>query len=339
MNPPVSPIEPKVPIRPRRRLTGPELDRYAETAARLILAGRLNKWYPDPYSCANYMRSLGATMRAGVYDGVWLDLSSGTPTLQEVAIVKADRDVAAEFLDAQSARQAAGRPVTPKVSAKAEYYRRLMGLALNPLTALEVKLRRVDTEKQFAAFEVIFDRYDAAENVFTRYTLLIEQKDLGLGNSLIERSGDYSRQTEVFRHAMERYASDESELAFLLLGRMEGVRVEEVTRARIGPLWSFAAPAPPGWIPEGPAGDHEFILHLPLDRASVDLDQDRDSDPFSTIYRHFLSEASRPLIEEEARRLGYRVHKERKFACTPGVAPRLKARLREAGTSNIVYTA
>lgn len=335
---PVSPIEGKVPVRPRRRLTGPDLDRYAETAARLIAAGRLNRWYPDPYACANLLRGLGASFREGVYDGVWIDLASGMPTLQEVVTVKADADLSADFLAGQNARQAAGRSPSAKLAAKIEYHKRLLELRFAPLTNLEVRLRRIDQGRQQAAFEAVFDRYDAAEHVFTRYTLLLEQKDSALGQALIERSGDYSRQTEDFRNTMERYTGDESELAFLLLGRLPNVRVEEVTRARIGPLWSFAAPSPPGWLPDGPAGQGEAILHLPLDRASVDLDEDRDADPFSTIYRHFLSEVSRPLIEDEARRLGYRVHKERKFVCTRGVADHLKKRLREAGTSNIVYT-
>ncbi|MBI4423925.1 MAG: hypothetical protein HY554_09375 [Elusimicrobia bacterium] len=337
MNPPANQIEPKTPVRPRRRLAGPDLDRYAAAASRLILAGRLNRWYPDPYACSSLLRSLGATFRAGVYDGAWIDLASGMPTLQEVVTVKADRDVAAEFLQAHAARQSAGRAPTPRVAAKVEYYRRLAQLDLQAITSLDVRLRRVDPARKVAAFEAVFDRYDAAENVFARYTFLLEQKDGALGTALIERSGDYSRQTELFRDSMERYAADESELAFLLLGRMDGVRVEEVTRARIGPLWSFAAPSPPGWLPDGPEGSGEFILHLPLDRASVDLEEDRDQDPFATIYRHFLSKDSRPLIEEEARRLGYRVHKERKFACTAAVAPLLKQRLREAQTSNLVY--
>lgn len=333
-----APSDLKVPVRPRRRLAGADLDRYAETAARLIAAGRLNKWYPDPYSCANYFKALAASVREGVYDGVWIDLASGTPTLQEVVNVKADRDVAEEFLQGQAARAVAGRTPTARVAAKTEYYRKIFPLTLAPITSLDVRLRRIDADKKLASFEAVFDRYDAAENVFTRYTLLMQQKDQALGNALIERSGDYSRQTEAFRRAMERTTADESEIAFLLLGRMEGVRVEEVTRARIGPIWSFAAPSPPGWLPEGPAGAGEFILHLPLDRASVDLDEDRDADPFSTIYRHFLSEGSRPLVEEEARRLGYRVHKERKFTCTPGSSQRLRARLREAGASNLIYT-
>ncbi|MBI5202542.1 MAG: hypothetical protein HY925_13205 [Elusimicrobia bacterium] len=336
MNPAASDL--KVPVRPRRRLTGADLDRYAETTARLIGAARLNKWYPDPYSCANYFRALAASVREGVYDGVWIDLGSGTPTLQEVVNVKADRDVAEEFLQGQVSRAQAGRTPTPKVAAKTEYYKKIYPMTFCPITSLEVRLRRTDADKKLAAFEAVFDRYDAAENVFTRYTLLLQQKDQALGNALIERSGDYSRQTEAFRRAMESYTSDESEIAFLLLGRMEGVRVEEVVRARIGPIWSFAAPAPPGWLPDGPEGAGEFILHLPLDKASVDLDEDRDSDPFSTIYRHFLSETSRPLVEEEARRLGYRVHKERKFAATKLAAYRLRTRLKDAGASNLIYT-
>ena len=335
---PASPIDTRIPTRPRRRLAGAELDRYADTAARLILAGRLNKWYPDPYGCANYFKAMAASVRLGVYDGVFIDLGSGMPTLQEIVRVKADRDVAVEFLAEQEVRRAAGRPPTARVATKEQYYQLLSQLAFPPLTSIQVLLRRVDPDRQLAAFEAVFDRYDAAENVFTRFTLLLEQKDSALGGGLIERSGDYSRQTELFRDTLERYAADESELTFLLLGHMPGVRVEEVTRARIGPMWAFAAPAPPGWLPEGPDAAGESILHLPWDKASVDIDDDRDADPFATIYRQFLSDESRPLIEEEARRLGYRVNKERKFVCTPGAEETLKERLAKAGTANIVYT-
>ena len=281
---------------------------------------------------------MAASARLGVYDGVQIDLGSGMPTLQEIVRVKADHDVAEEFLAEQSARQSGGRALTPKIAAKVQYYQMLSQWEFPPLTNISVLLRRVDGGRGMAAYEAVFDRYDAAENVFTRFTLLLEQKDMSLGAALIERTGDYSRQTELFRETLERYAADESELTFLLLGHMAGVRVEEVTRARIGPLWSFAAPPPPGWSGEGAGAAGEFILHLPWDKASVDIDEDREADPFATIYRHFLSDESRPLVEEEARRLGYRVNKERKFVCTPGAAEHLSERLRQAGTDNIVYT-
>jgi len=310
---------------------------YARFAARLVSGGRLNRWFPDPFGCAEYFTALSAAVAEGVYAGIRIDLASGMPTLKDMLAIQVDRRIAEDFLGEQESRIAAGRSVTAKVQAKLAYYRRLVRATIPPLYRLDVKLRRIDRARRVAAFEVMFDRYEPGESVFTRYTLVIEQTDSMWGGTLLERTGDYSRQTSAFREKMEVYTQDDSEIAFLLLGKLDGVRVVEVTRGRIGPLWSPWTPAPAGWTPEG-ALEAAFVLHLPLDRASVDLEKDRDNDPFATIFRKFLSAASRPLIEEEASRLGYRVHKERKFVCTPEAADTIRKKLDEAGTQNIVYT-
>jgi hypothetical protein len=236
----------------------------------------------------------------------------------------------------QEARLDAGRALGPRVQSKLDYYRRLLKVSLPPLTSLDVRLRRVYPERGTAAFQVVFDRYDAAGQVFSRYTLLLEQTDGMWGGSLLERSGDYTRQTGDFRQVMERCAKDESEILFLILGKCEGVRIEEVTRGRIGPVWSPWSPAPRGWFPPDPR--EAFILHCPLDSASVSYEADSDTDPFSMFFKDFLSDVSRPMIEEAAETLGYKVHKERKFACTPPALAALQERLREAGTRNVIYT-
>jgi len=326
-------------LTPRERLrplAGQDLERYVQTVSRLVLAARLNKWYPDPFACSDRLRMLAPSVRGAAYDGATLDLASGLPYLKDVVAVQADRDLAAAFVAEQESRLAAGKTLTPRVQAKLEYYRRLLKVSLPPLTSLDVRLRRVFPERGVAAFQVVFDRYDAAGQVFSRYTLLLEQTDGVWGGSLLERSGDYTRQTGDFRQLMERCAQDESEILFLLLGKREGVRVEEVTRGRIGPVWSPWAPPPPGWFPPDPR--EAFILHCPLDSASVAYEADSDTDPFSSFFKDFLSDISRPMIEEAADTLGYKVHKERKFACTPQALGPLQERLREARTRNVIYT-
>ena len=322
---------------PLRRLGGQDLEAYCAAASRLVLAGRLNHWYPDPFGWADYLRALAPAFRQGVYDGVQLDLTTGLPTMKDFVTARADASIAEDFIAQQESRMAAGRPSTPRVAAKLDYYRRLHAMRLPPLTRLEVRLRRVYKQRSAASFEVVFDKIDPAEMVFVRYTLLLEQADQSYGSGFLERSGDYSRQTAAFREKMEKFTQDDSEIAFLLLGKVPGVRLEEVTRGRIGPLWSPWAPGPDGW--GAPAAGAEFVLHLPLDRASVDLDADRDNDPFEDIYRDFLSPYTRPLVDEEALKLGYRVHKDRKFVSTPGALEPLTSKLREARTQNIIYTA
>lgn len=328
MRRPASPPRPAV-----RSLAGPELELYCSTAAALIEGGRLSRSYPDPVRCGAFLRALAPSARGAHAAPVEVDLRSGLPSLKEIVGVQADAKLADAFLREAAARPA-NRPLTPAAQAKAAYYAKLRELPLGgAVWTLEAKLRRVDEKAGTAAFEVVYDRYDPAEHVFVRHTILLEQRDELWGESFLHRRGDYSAQTDAFREKMERYTQDDSELAFLLLGRVPGLRVEEVVRGRVGPLWSPWAPAPEEFRGSDPA----FILHLPLDRASLTLAGDRSDDPFSTIYRRFLSEDSRALVEEEAHRLGYRVHKDRKFVATKGAGALVEERLARAGTRNIVY--
>lgn len=316
-------------------VSGEPLERWCEAAARLVQCARLNKFFPDPFGIADSIRMMAPSYRDGIYEGLVLDRTSGMPRIKDVVAVHADRVNAAEFLREAALRD--GRSATPRYAAKLAYYKRIAAVELAPLHRLDVKLRRVYPDKKLASFEVTLDRFDAAENVWVRYTLLLEQTDTAWGGGLLERSGDYTNQTGAFRALMEKYAHDDSEITFLLLGKMPGIRLEEVVRGRVGPLWSPPCPPPAGWFPKDARGC--YVLHCPLDRASVGMEADQDQDPFSTLYKDFLSEDSRPIIEEAAQRLGYRVHKERKFACTAPALDALNARLAEAKTQNVVYLA
>lgn len=318
------------PERPVRALAGAELQEYCATAAALIQAGRLSRAYPDPERCAAFLTALAPSTR-GPQARLSLDLQSGLPSLKDLVDVQADAKVAAGHLREVESRPS-HRPLTAAGQARVEYYRRLK--PLGSLWTLEAKLRRIDQRRGCAAFEVVYDRYDPAETVFVRHTILLEQEDTFWGSAFLERRGDFSAQTDAFREKMERFTQDDSELAFLLLGQVPGLRVEEVVRGRIGPLWSPWAPPPPEF---SGAPEPAYILHLPLDRSSLTLDCDRGDDPFASFYRRFLSEESRALVEEQARRLGYRVHKDRKFAVSRGAAAVVDARLREAGTRNLIY--
>src|SRR5262245_22115417 len=287
------------PRRPVRALSGPGLELYSTMAAALIRSARLSQSYPDPVQSAAYLAALAPSMRAGLNGGVDLDLSSGLPSLKDLVSVEADARVAPDFLR-EAATRPANRPLGPVAETKAEYYRKLTAKPLGPLWKLEARLRRVDRRSGLAAFQVVYDRYDPAETVFARYTILVEQDDASGGKTFLDRLGDYTAQTNAFREKIESFTQDDSELAFLLLGGVPGLRVEEITRGRIGPLWSPWAPPPEEF--RG-APEPAFILHLPLDRASLWLEEDRNDDPFSTIYRSALSSASRELVEEQARRL------------------------------------
>ncbi|HNW44088.1 MAG TPA: hypothetical protein PKI19_06265 [Elusimicrobiales bacterium] len=316
-------------------LSGENLEGYSRALSALISAGRLNSSYPDPFVCADYISCLAPSLRRGVYDGVNVDRLSGLPVLKEVLAVKIDKDLAPAYIASQQERLAAGLSLAERAAAKLEYLKRLVAVDLKPLNRLDVKLRRVDRRRGSAFFEVIYDAYALSPAGFTRYTLQLEQKDAVWSNAFLERSGDYSEPTGEFRLGLEKYAQDESELLFLILGGIKGMRVEQICRARIGPFWSACTGFPRGW-PPGPPGS-AAVLHFPVDRASVELDGDINNDPFEGMYREFLSGEAKDLIAERVKDLGYRVHKDRKFACTQNAEPALRKMLAASDCRNIIY--
>jgi len=301
-------------------LSGEGLEAYSRALAGLILAGRLSSSYPDPYACAAYAACLAPSLRRGVYGGVSLDASSGLPVLKDLLALKIDRDLAPAFIASQEERRAAGKILPERAEAKVAYFKDLLRSDLKPLNRVEVRLRRVDKAAGTAAFEVVYDAYAFAPAGFTRYCVQLEQKDSAWASAFLERSGDYSAPTAEFRARLERCAQDESELLFLILGGIPGVRVEEISRARIGPFWCEQAGFPADW--QGPR--EGGVLHFPVDRAAVGLKADQNNDPFEGLYRQHLSGAARDLIEERMKSLGYRVQKDRKFACAESAAPELR---------------
>ena len=316
-------------------LSGENLEGYCRALSPLILAGRLNSCYPDPYVCSAYISCLAPSLRRGVYDGVNLDRRTGLPVLKDVLAVKIDKDLAPDFIASQEERLAAGRSLAERSAAKLEYFRRLGSAGLKPLNRLEVKLRRVDRESGSAFFEVVYDVYAISPALFTRYCLMLEQTDAVWESALLARSGDYSEPTMEFRMRLEKCAQSESELLFLIIGGIKGVRVEEISRARIGPFWSARTGFPASWPAASPGG--AAVLHFPLDRASLELKADINNDPFEGMYREFLSGEAKDLIEERVKTLGYRVHKDRKFACTKSAEPALRGLLAASPARNIIY--
>lgn len=312
-------------------LAGESLEDYSRSLAALISAGRLNSSYPDPYVCSSYISCLAPSFRRGVYDQACVDRLSGLPALKDILAVKIDNDLAPAYMASQEERLAAGRTLADRGAAKLEYYRRLAGAGLKPLNRLEVRLRRVDRERCSALFEVVYDAYAVSPAGFTRYTIELEQSDAAWASAFLARSGDYGAPTAEFRARLERCAQDESELVFLILGGIRGVRVLEIRRARVGPFWGRHTGFPPGWQAGG------SVLHFPVDTASVELKADLNNDPFSSMYREFLTGEAKDLIEERVKSLGYRVQKDRKFACGKSAEPELRQALARAGTRNIVY--
>lgn len=317
------------------RLSGGGLEAYCRSLSALILAGRLNSSFPDPFVCSTYISCLAPSFRRGVCEEISADRLSGLPFLKDILAVKIDRDLAPAFIASQEERRAAGRNLPAPAEAKLAYLRRLLAAPLKPLNRLEVRLRRVDRARGSAFFEVVYDVYAVAPAGFTRYTLMLEQEDAVWSSAFLARSGDYSEPTGEFRVRLEKYAQDESELMFLIMGGIEGLRVEEISRARIGPYWSAHTGFPPGW--QAAISPECAVLNFSVDKASVELKGDINNDPFEGMYREFLSGETKNLIEERVKGLGYRVHKDRKFACSTDAEPALRKLLAAFTARNIIY--
>lgn len=312
-------------------LAGEDLEKYCLVLAALVRAGRLGASYPDPYAAADYFSCLAPSARMGCATA-GVDRASGLPVLKDLLALKIDRDLAPEFIAAQEERRAAGRALDARAEVKLAYLKRLLAAELRPLNRLEVRLRRVDRGAGEASFEVVYDAYPFSPAGFTRYCVQLRQKDSAWRSAFLERSGDYSRPTTEFRARLERCAQDESELLFLILGGIPGVTIEEISRARIGPFWGELTGFPADW--RGAPGS--AVLHFPIDRAAVGIKADLNNDPFEGLYRNYLSGEAKDLVEERVKGLGYRVQKDRKFACTRAAEPELR-RLLGGAPKNIVY--
>jgi hypothetical protein len=303
------------------RLTGERADGYVAALRRLRAVGRPGAQFPDARRVDAHLSFLGPAGSRGTSDGIDVDPETGMPALRELLRVRADRDLAERFLVEHG----------DTLPAKAAYYRALAAADVMPTTALDVRLRSAG--KHRASFEVVHDRLDAAAGCFLRYTIHLEQR----GETHVAlRRGDLSAPTARFQALAMRYASADAEVAFLLFAELDDVRVTEVTRGQLGPLHFRGVPAPALVEEALAAAPDGFVLHLPLERAALDVAEDRCRDPFARMYRDALGPDARAAVEARRGRLGYRVAKDRRLACTPGLEAPLTAALGRAGARLVV---
>lgn len=292
-------------------LRGEHADAYVAMLRRLIAVARPGAQFSPARRLDVHVGFLGPAGSNGVYDAVDVDPASGLPSLRELLRIRADHEIAADFL-AHHAKM---------LPAKAEYYRRVGAADVLEASQLAVRLRGRDGRQ--ARFEVVHDRIDAALGCFVRFTIQLEQTG-GKRHVALAR-GDLSEPTARFRTVVERYSGADAELALLLLADLPDVRVTEVIRGQIGPLHFAGIPAPP--LLERALADlpGAFILHLAVERAGTDVADHRSHDPFATPHRDTLTPDARAAIEQRREQLGYRVARERRLICTPAAERRLQS--------------
>jgi hypothetical protein len=301
------------------RLAGGEADAYLARALRLLAVARPGLLYPDARRVAATWGFLGPSGSRGAADSVELDPRSGLPSLSELARVRADQELAEEFL----------RDHGGELPERAAYYRALSTAALASLSSVDARL--VSRRQDGLRFEVVHDLLDPTSGCLVRFTWHLRQS--GPAHIALERK-DLARPGEAFLTAVERCAGADVELGLLLLSDLDGLTVEEGVRGQIGPLQSSCVPPPPplaGALEEG-----AFVLHLSLERAGAGVPADVSRDPFSPLYRDALSRPAREAVEARQQALGYRVSKERRLVTTPEAQAPIEAALHAAGHALVV---
>lgn len=331
----------KVPV---HILKGEQVDTYSSILIALLKAARLNKFFPDPASLINLFSFHSPMKNLGLYETLEINELTGLPTEKDTVRVITDKDMALKVLRESSLEELEKKyemipsDVNRRRLLRYRYYMALGEVVMPKLFNMELVLRSIDEKEHTAYFTVILDRFDLSENLFARYTIFLYQIDSRWIRPQIELSGDDFSYTENFRNVIARYAASESEFAFVILNDIKNVGVEEVVRARIGPLYFSGVYCPEGIERLVDNFPGSFILSLPTDRASVSIKEDRNNDPFAMLYREFLHNDAREVYEKRFGQTGYHVFKDRKFVCTKNIEGHFKEFLKNIGTKNVVYS-
>ncbi|MHB2018216.1 MAG: hypothetical protein ACYCW6_14800 [Candidatus Xenobia bacterium] len=322
---------------PITTLSGDTLETYIQLVERLLNAGRLNKFYPDPVKVAALYHFMRPSQNFGLYKSARIDLRTGLPGEAEVSNILTDAALSAKVLgEATEAElkqdvESSGSQAATRRLTRWRYHNELSKAAMPPSFDLSLALRTPDPATKTAYFTVTFDRFDMADAVFVRYTILLSHTHNRWGRALVELVGDDLKYTESFRNVISRFAADEAEFAYLLLSDLPNIKVESVVRGRIGPLYFRGMQVLESWAGMFERNPAAFLMHFPKESAGRDVAQDGSNDPLSVLYRQFLSPEARAPVEARAKQLGYKVWKERKFSCTPDLIPHLKELLNAGG--------
>lgn len=331
------------PTQYRILLKDADADQYLEFLRKLVKGGRLNQFYPNPNGMDNLYRLMAPAGNLGIDPEIRINPRCGMPSEPDIGRVLADKEAAPRFLSRNDTAEVNSRTdeASFKLHRRLQYLRDVHKSDLPKRIHHELKLRKIDLVTKTASFYSIFERYDPGEGVFTRYTITLQHQDSRWNKAQIEMQGDDLKATEAFRAVISRYHSDEAEFAFILLSEVPGIKVEEVVRGRVGPLWFKEADTMPDEVrkllEENPGN---FILNFPLERVVINSSakEDLQADPFSRLYRNTVEGDAKQFALERAERLGYRVFKERKFCVTKAIAQPFQQLLAERNARCIVYT-
>lgn len=327
---------------PIQLLRGQRAETYCKLLEGLIRGGKPNSSFPSGRGLANLVYLLRPSTNRGVEDQVRVNLKNGLPDEPDVGRIIADKDIAVKFLRSHDLASVRSRQdaASKRLISRLDYYQDVEKRELPERYRLDLKLKRIDEAQKIADFIAVFERFDPGEGIFTRYQIHLRHQSDRWSKPKVELQGDDLRYTEEFRNVISRYSSDEAEFAFILLSDVPGITVQEISRGRIGPLWMDGVPAPPDITELLKKHPGNVILNFPYEKVfvpEVEGKEDDNRDPFGRLYRESLTEENRELADARARRLGYIVHKERKFSCSKPILSALRKLCADRGKPCVIY--
>ncbi|MFP4498495.1 MAG: hypothetical protein ACLFQV_09825, partial [Vulcanimicrobiota bacterium] len=320
------------------------INTYVDIVKKLIRGGRVNKYYPDPAALSNLFDFMKPSRNHGFYNELILNFETGLPNEKNVTKIIVDSDIAPKTVKEDTEEGLKNKVETDANEVNIRRLNRYLyhkALLENPVPCLmnvKLKLRTVDTEEYIAFFNAEIDRFDMTTNMFTRYTLVVGQSNPSwLGRQEVQVINDQLKYTQNFRNLLSKYTTNESEFSFIALNDLEDVRVEEVQRCQIGPLYFKGVRIPEGMEEIFEKHPDAFVLSFPMDRTSVHLSEDKNNDPLVKMYRDVLPPAAQAQRDKKAEELGYKVYKERKFAVTRKALRDFRAFLKKYNARCVVY--
>lgn len=336
--------QPKFERNPVQVLEGDKAETYCKLVESLIRGGKPNDSFPSGRGLANLIYLLRPSTNRGLSEQVRVNLKNGLPDEPDIGRIIADKDICQKVLRSHDLASVRSRTdeASLRLVRRLDYYLEVDKRELPERYRLELKLKRMDEKAQTADFIAVFGRFDPGEGIFTHYNIHLRHQSDRWAKPKVELQGDDLRYTEEFRNVISRYSSDEAEFAFILLSDVPGITVQEISRGRIGPLWMNGIPAPEPILELLAKYPGNAILNFPYEKVfvpDVEGKEDANRDPFARLYRQSLNAENKQLADARAEKLGYVVHKDRKFACTKPILAPLRELCQKLGNPCVMYPA
>ena len=343
-----------------QRLREPAASVYLDLVARAVRGARLNKNYPDRHALDGTLKALAAAAHRGLYDEIYVDSRSGLPNMASLTRVLTDKSVGLEALGGMKSleqldREATDGGVYERLARKRRYYEELAEATLAPVDEHRVFLRRHEPEHSRASFRIELTKLDSA-GCYLRVVIELTQQAGLWSHRLVELDprGEVASGTEALRALVYRFAGFDAETSFIRLHDLDGVTVERVQRAIMGPVWfelptdegpvALAEPPPgplteawDGWRRQGQDGTPRLIGSFATDIAAADVREERSNDPLVPLLSSEIRDQERARYDLLRRKHPFAVYKDRKFVASASLCDELRGFCAERGTKNLIY--